>query len=168
MNVRQSRRKKKEGLKMGLVVEAYKKLTKVNHPIRYDDGCLVDSDNLIEVDQATLDYTEKNFNGRTQGLDVGVYSFEDYFDFRAGEYLDYNRFKEKLAKMVSNSQLLELIVFSNCEGFIGSTVSKKLAKDFQDLEQQAKEQLDDTDLATFLNFKKAFELASEDGCVEFY
>lgn len=154
-------------MKMGLVVEAYKKLTKINQPIRFDDGCLVDTDNLIEVDQATLDYTEQYFRGRTQGLYDGVYSFEDSFDFRAGEYSDYKRFRKKLEKMVSDSQLFELIMFSYCEGFIGSSVSKKLAKDFQELEQQAKEQLDDTDLETYLNFKKAFELASEDGCVEF-
>jgi hypothetical protein len=42
-----------------------------------------------------------------------------------------------------------------------------LAKDFKDLEKIAREQLDDYDMETYLNFKKAFELASEDGCVQF-
>lgn len=152
---------------MGLDVEAYKKLTKVDHPERDEDGCLVDWDNLVEVDQARLDYTEQYFSGRTQGLVTGVYSSDDSLRFRAGAYSYYNRFRTKLEKMASNSQLFELIEFSDCEGFIGPVVSKKLAKDFKDLEGIARDQLDEYDMETYLKFKKAFELASEDGCVEF-
>lgn len=59
-------------------------------------------------------------------------------------------------------------MFSDCEGYIGSVVSKKLAKDFKDLEVIAKEKLDENDFEKFMNFKSAFELASENGCVEFY
>ncbi|MGF2164653.1 hypothetical protein [Enterococcus avium] len=152
---------------MGLDIEAYKKMKKVAYPERDVDGGLVDWENLVEIDQDTLDYVEKHFKGRTHGLEQGVYSSEESYHFRAGAYSYYNRFRSRLEEIASNSQLFELIMFSDCEGYIGATVSKKLAKDFRDLELQAREQLDDSDLETFLDFKKAFELASEDGCVEF-
>lgn len=152
---------------MGLDVEAYRKLTKIDEPERDENGDLVDWESLVEVDQSTLDYTEQDFKGRTQGLVAGVYSCDDAIRFRAGAYSYYNRFREKLEKMASNSQLYEVIMFSDCEGFIGPVVSKKLAKDFNDLEETAKEQLDEYDIATYMNFKKAFELASEEGCVQF-
>ncbi|TFI60454.1 hypothetical protein CKN63_13545 [Carnobacterium divergens] len=59
-------------------------------------------------------------------------------------------------------------MFSDCEGYIGSVVSKKLAQDFQDLEVIAKEKLEERDLNIFLEFKNAFELASHNGCVSFH
>lgn len=152
---------------MGLDVEAYKKLTKIDEPKRDEYGDLVDWETLVEVDQSTLDYTEQYFKGRTQGLVAGEYSSAESLRFRAGAYSYYNRFREKLEKIASNSQLFEMIMFSDCEGFIGPVVSKKLAKDFNDLEETAREQLDGYDMETYMNFKKAFELASEGGCVQF-
>lgn len=152
---------------MGLDIEAYKKMKKVAYPERDVDRGLVDWENLVEIDQSTLDYTEQYFKGRTQGLVAGVYSPDDSLRFRAGAYSYYNRFREKLENIASNSQLFELIIFSDCEGFIGPIVSKKLAKDFNDLEETAREKLDEYDFETYLNFKKAFELASEEGCVQF-
>lgn len=153
---------------MGLDITAYKNLKRVNNPERGEDGDLVNWERLVDIDQASLDYTEQHFKGRTQGLEAGVYSYESEHDFRAGSYGCYSRFRDKLEQIASNSQLHELIVFSDCEGFIGSVVSKKLAKDFLDLEQIAKENLDRIDFGTYLNFKEAFELASENGCVSFY
>lgn len=152
---------------MGLDVEAYKKMTKIAEPERDEYGELVDWETLVEVDQSTLDYTEQYFQGRTQGLVAGVYSSDESLRFRAGAYSYYNRFREKLGKLASNSQLYEVIMFSDCEGFIGPLVSQKLAKDFNDLEGSAREQLDEYDMETYMNFKKAFELASEGGCVQF-
>lgn len=152
---------------MGLDVEAYKKMTTIDEPERDEYGELVDWETLVEVDQSTLDYTEQYFKGRTKGLVAGVYSSDESLRFRAGAYSYYNRFREKLENMASNSQLFELIMFSDCEGFIDPIVSKKLAKDFSDLEETAREKLDEYDFETYLNFKKAFELASEEGCVQF-
>lgn len=128
---------------MGLDIEAYKKMKKVAYPERDVDGGLVDWENLVEIDQSTLDYTEQYFKGRTQGLVAGVYSPDDSLRFRAGAYSYYNRFREKLENIASNSQLFELIIFSE------------------------REKLDEYDFETYLNFKKAFELASEEGCVQF-
>ena len=55
---------------MGLDVEAYKKMMKVDNPKRDEDGCLVDWDKLVEINQPTLDYTEEHFKGRTQGCEL--------------------------------------------------------------------------------------------------
>ncbi|WP_336682826.1 hypothetical protein [Enterococcus casseliflavus] len=153
---------------MGLDITAYKNLKRVNNPERDEYGDLVEWKSLVDINKELLDYTELHFEGRTQGLEAGVYSYESEYDFRAGSYGNYNRFRDRLEQIASNSQLHELIVFSDCEGFIGSVVSKKLAKDFLDLEQIAKENLDRIDFGTYLNFKEAFELASENGCVSFY
>ena len=87
---------------------------------------------------------------------------------RVGAYTGYNQFRDQLEKIATNTQLYELIMFSDCEGYIGSVVSKKLAQDFQDLEVIAKEKLEERDLNIFLEFKNAFELASHNGCVSFH
>lgn len=153
---------------MGLDIKAYKNLKRVNNPERDEDGDLVNWESLVDIDQESLDYTEQHFKGRTQGLKAGVYSYESEYGFRAGSYLYYNRFRDRLEQIASNSQLFELIMFSDCDGFIGSVVSKKLAKDFQDLEQDAKEKLGQSDFELYLDFKKAFELASDNGCISFH
>lgn len=152
---------------MGLDIKAYKNMEKVENAERDEDGVLEGYD-LFEIHQDIIDYTEKEFKGRTKGLKSGVYEYKESDGFRVGGYIGYTLFRQKLEKIVSNSQLYEFLMFSDCEGYIGSIVSKKLANDFKDLELMAKEELDENDFETFKNFKNAFELASENGCVEFY
>lgn len=152
---------------MGLDIRAYKNMKKVENAERDAFGALENYD-LLEIYQDVIGYTEQEFKGRTKGLEAGVYEYKESFGFRAGGYIRYTLFRQTLEKIVSNSQLYEFLMFSDCEGYIGSVVSKKLAKDFKDLEVIAKEKLDENDFEKFMNFKSAFELASENGCVEFY
>lgn len=151
---------------MGLDIVAYKNLKKIEDPKRDDYGELENWD-LLEIYQDVIGYTEQEFKGRTKGLEAGVYEYKESFGFRAGGYIRYTLFRQTLEKIVSNSQLYEFLMFSDCEGYIGSVVSKKLAKDFHDLEELAREKLEERDLNTFLEFKNAFELASHNGCVLF-
>lgn len=151
---------------MGLDIKAYKNMKKVENAER-DAFDILESDDLLEIHQDIIDYTEKEFRGRTKGLQSGVYEYTESDGFRAGGYIGYTLFRQKLEKIVSNSQLYEFLMFSDCEGYIGSVVSKKLVNDFKDLELTAKEELDENDFETFKNFRNAFELASENGCVEF-
>lgn len=152
---------------MGLDITAYKNLKKIENPERDEYGDLENWE-LLEINQGLLDSTEEHFSGRTQGLAAGVYESEDSKNFRVGAYTGYNQFRDQLEKIATNTQLYELIMFSDCEGYIGSVVSKKLAQDFQDLEVIAKEKLEERDLNIFLEFKNAFELASHNGCVSFH
>lgn len=67
----------------------------------------------------------------------------------------------------------ELINFSDCEGVIGAEVSRKLKKDFEDWDDRAKihgVKFQDNDFfySRYRDFRKAFEMASDDGAVEFH
>ena len=61
---------------------------------------------------------------------------------------------------------VELIMFSDCEGFIGPKTSAKLHKDFIDHLEEAKE-IGDSFFYLYEHFMNAFDLASDDGCVVF-
>ena len=61
---------------------------------------------------------------------------------------------------------VELIMFSDCEGFIGTKTSAKLFKDFSEHLEDAKE-IGDGFFYLYEHFMNAFDLASDDGCVVF-
>jgi len=119
------------------------------------------------------------------GLEYGaVYEYEDAFGFRAGSYSGYNYWREWLCETFlnvsprtvwNNPELYEdkpfyrLIHFADNEGFISQIHAQKLAKDFQqyqnvvdtlDCDEWMKEKYND--------WRKAFEMASENGFVEFH
>ena len=109
--------------------------------------------------------------------------------FKAGSYSSYNAWRNKLCQRAhaidaeylwDNSEayqgkpFYELIDFSDCEGYIGHIVCKKLAEDFEEHYEKAKEffnnsnELTDYHIGKYESFMKAFQLASEDGIVEFH
>ena len=118
-----------------------------------------------------------------------VYLFEDSFGFGAGSYGGYNQWREQLAALAGYTKTYsdyhrclrhdrtahdcvagpfwELICFSDCEGTIGSQVSKKLYLDFVAYEDEARD-LGEDFFAVYQCFKEAFELASDNGAVEFH
>ena len=121
----------------------------------------------------------------------------EYGSFRAGSYSGYNSWRRSLAELVGydydqviesvqrsirrNESLnevlgereeaevripfVELLFFSDCEGFIGPNTSAKLAKDFAEWEEKAKG--NDFLYGRYQEWKKAFETASDGGCVVF-
>lgn len=152
---------------MGVDIVAYKNLTKVNDPKRDAYGSLIDWEILADISQSTIDYTEECFKGRTSGLVAAVYKPSEANRYTVGTCTYYNKFRDKLASIATNYQLYELIEFSDSEGYIGPEVSAKLAVDFQNLENDARAILDEREMKLYLNFKEAFEMAAENGCVEF-
>ena len=118
--------------------------------------------------------------------------------FRAGSYSGYNSWRRSLAELIgydydtviemihksmkrteSINEVLgesespeiripfvELLFFSDCEGFIGPVTSAKLAKDFAEWDEKAKK--DGHFYGRYKEWKKAFETASEGGCVSFH
>jgi hypothetical protein len=166
---------------MGLDITAYAKITLVeaitheelqakewDHAY-LDDGVHV----LLETD------AWKRFDGPS-----GFYAHGETEGFRAGSYSGYNRWREQLATLVgttpekvwdgaSASAFGELINFSDAEGVIGGNVCAKLAKDFADWQERAAQyatanKLDDWFMQKYADWQIAFDLAANDGAVDFH
>ena len=141
-------------------------------------------------------YEGFGFPGSLYPIKEGVpYTAEDTFDFRAGSYGGYANFRDWLAEMAGYDSaeavweacstgpfygpFVELINFSDCEGVLGTAIAAKLFKDFQDHATQAEDWAyatlaagDDKENADFFTekyeeWRKAFEIASNYGCVVF-
>jgi hypothetical protein len=128
----------------------------------------------------------------------GCYTYGEDFGFRAGSYGGYNEWREQLAKFAGYPTLLyervqgyapsakerhdaaawngmceglpfvELVNFSDCEGVICAEVAAKLARDFAEHDERAKATGDDWFYGRYCDWRKAFELASDAGCVTFH
>lgn len=114
-----------------------------------------------------------------QHIDVDdsyFYSYEYCENMRAGSYGGYNSWRSTLRQLSSQLPIdnngyypfYELINYSDCEGVIGTMCSTKLAKDFNDYEEQACLYLEGYNLSKYYEWKKMFELASNNGAVKFH
>lgn len=171
---------------MGLDITAYAHLTPAPHAELDSDGSPVDWLQHWHLTQTHIDGTEKNFPGRTIGIaPPGVYSFSNVLRFRAGSYSGYNAWRNALARVAgygsadavwkapdefAGRPFVELIEFSDCEGVIGPIVAAKLAKDFADnaIKAQGSEAFDVFDLQLYALWRRAFEMASDGGAVDFH
>lgn len=158
---------------MGLDITAYKKLSVVEVPKLDEDGELVNWETEW-IPGESMVWSEKHFPGRGEGIDPKkAYTWEDAFGFCAGSYSGYNWWRRQLEKFAEGEEFQELINFADNEGVIGFVVSKKLAEDFNDNMQKAvnfSESLGDESkywLESYLDWKRAFEVASDNGAVEF-
>lgn len=158
---------------MGLDIRAYKNLTEVINPELDEDGDNVHWDTEW-TPGASMKWSEKHFPGRGEGIDADkTYKWEDTYGFRAGSYSGYNRWRRALERFAVNKAFYELTEFADNEGVIGFVVAKKLAKDFADYEEQAKAYAKELGeegeywLEKYYDWKQAFEMASENGAVEF-
>ena len=158
---------------MGLDIRAYKNLQVVVNPQIDEDGDIINWDTEWNPG-ASMVWAEENFPGRAEGIDSEkVYTWEKDFEFRAGSYSGYNQWRSHLESFAIGDSFQELINFADNEGVIGFIVSKKLAKDFLENEERAKE-FDKTlgeDQWWFNKYKKwkeAFEMASDNGAVDFH
>ena len=137
----------------------------------------------IDVDEAYehnwTDFYIHNQQDLYQHIDVDdsyFYSYEDTEHMRAGSYGGYNSWRNLLRQLASSLPLdkdgyypfYELINYSDCEGVIGTMCSTKLAKDFNDYEEQACSHLEGYNLTKYYEWKKMFELASNNGAVKFH
>lgn len=140
---------------------------------------LVDADRDASDDGGKVKfYIEDFFAERANDIvHEGVYRYETTYHFRAGSYKGYNRWRNQLAIMAGfasdddafqayGGPFWELIHFSDCQGVIGTEVAKKLANDFAQYEEQAKV-IDDYFYDRYADFKRAFELAANNGAVRF-
>lgn len=118
-----------------------------------------------------------------EGMPDGLYAVSvKRFRFEVGSYSEYNAWRKRLARLMLNLSdlqvwnagdslagrpFVELINFSDCEGFIGPKTCAKLSADFAAYQAKA-----DTGSAQFREYygdwQKAFALASDGGVVKFH
>lgn len=181
---------------MGLDIAAYSKLTKIEGKTN-EDGEPLDpkTGEVMDWNCYTHLYPNPHFQERAGSITEGNYTFEDQMGFRAGSYSGYNYWREQLAKMAgypaievekygnkeirhdagawekTEGPFWELICFSDCEGIVGTEDCVKLAKDFAE-NQEKVGSMDDGNphgfAAKYSEWRKAFELASDGGCVDFH
>lgn len=159
---------------MGLDITAYKNLKVVENPEIDEDGYSVNYETEYKAG-ASMDWSESVWKGRGEGLDSQtVYTYEDEYDFRAGSYSGYNTWRRWLDNFKGEVAFQELIDFADNEGVIGSMVSKKLLNDFIVYKDEAKEYSKSLGengewwFEKYCDWEKAFEFASENGCVDFH
>lgn len=130
---------------------------------------------------------EPDFPGRLEGSIVrpnGVYEYAGSCYFRAGSYSGYNEWRNELsiatigvpAKTVwrtpsayEDSPFFELVQFSDCEGFIGPVVAGRLLEDSHapSITAYAKGRGGRFE-GLFVQWRRAFELASDGGVIKFH
>lgn len=171
---------------MGLDISAYGQLVKTED-INNADVILYKNDIIFE---------------QSKGIEPGYYNIEgEYHTFRAGSYSGYNKWRKLLSEMIgytlekiwSISQALirddklnqilddrskisipfiELITFSDCEGYIGSIISNKLFQDFKSNREKAVNFANSKNINWFIrlydNFMEGFRIASNNGVVKFH
>jgi hypothetical protein len=136
---------------------------------------------------------DDEFADRADGLTPGLYRCQAELSFRAGSYSGYNAWRESLAELAGYPKRMhrsdykppeelhaagaweategpfwELINFSDCEGTIGPKTSAKLAKDFADHQAKADAHPDEWFRDRYAMWRRAFEMASDDGAVGFH
>ena len=169
---------------MGLDITAYKKLTPVQDGLAVLDknGDLADSDSFFRISDLDITCTEKDWPGRTSGLEPGVFEFEERLDFWAGSYSGYNEFRNWLATVggwesdeacwhgpATEGPFYELINFADNEGVIGPNTAKKLEKDFADFREEAtKKATADWHMSDYDQWHNAFALAAKGGAIDFH
>jgi len=173
---------------MGLDITWHRGLTKANGNEAFDEhGDLRDDGEWFQLCVNT------DFPGRADDIEHrAAYRSEECDDFRAGSYGGYNRWRDELAKLAgwpritheeygrdqhsyaasawraTEGPFWELINFSDCEGVIGAAVSAKLARDFADYQRKADQHPRTYFRELYAMWRKAFEKASDRGCVDFH
>lgn len=159
---------------MGLDITAFRKLTAAKNGEGLDASGEVD----WKAGWSRL-YHNSDFPGRADDVPEGIYRANDSMGFRAGSYSGYNRWREKLAALVGviprelwenpkPGPFAELINFSDCDGVIGTAISKKLAADFAEHQANADAHEDAWFRDGYAMWRKAFEMASDGGAVQFH
>lgn len=141
-------------------------------------------------------YPNADFPDRADDLTHGIYRAAEKFAFRAGSYSGYSAWRDQLAELAgvyaatahpgqyaggrmshaagawngnaSEGPFFELINFSDCEGVIGPRTSAKLAADFAAFQLKADAHSDEWFRITYADWRKAFEMASDNGAVDFH
>lgn len=179
---------------MGLDVTAWERVERVDHegdeppePGGYDDHAHLSGD----------------FRERGDDLEPGWYrTGGERHDFRAGSYSGYNWWRAELGALVGTRPeevweaakvahretgasleavperyrdlpFVELLDFTDCDGYVGPRTSAALAADFAEWAERAEARAGtiangDYWIETYREFRRAFEVAARGGAVRFH
>ncbi len=163
---------------MGLDITAYRRLAPAPDAELDSDGCPKDWKHYVRL------RSNSDFPAQAEGITENVVlGFAESVGFRAGSYSDYNAWRDRLADLAgygsakacwssgAEGPFCELINFSDCEGVIGPKVAAKLAKDFADWDERARDYFGGFDgwfIEQYERWRKAFEMAADGGAVDFH
>lgn len=172
---------------MGLSITAYSKITPANGNEAFDDtGELKYKDGWVQFNK------NSDFPGRADDIEDGhAYKYGAFRHFYAGLYGAHARWRDQLAQLAgypltksveysnrwgyaiacfhgAEGPFSELINFSDCEGVIGASVSAKLANDFKAFQAKADAHEDPRFRQLYGEWRRAFEMASGEGVVDFH
>lgn len=174
---------------MGLDVSAYNRLEKMNAVLDIN-GWAIDpvTQKALQKPYVRLFLNNEFPNRADEFEDKAIYRYQNSIDISCGGYGRYNKWRNDLAKLAGypreqykhHGEVLEsyciacwsgkpgpfaeLINFSDCEGVIGTAVSKKLAADFASFQDQAGNEYFGE---MYAKWRSLFEYASDSGCVVF-
>ena len=176
---------------MGLDITAYSNIKRLDAHLN-DDGEAVNNSNGEEVEECYFHvWKNPSFPGRADELvDGAVYAYEDCTGHDVG-YGGYYWWRNELAEMAGypirkydtgcgeqvnhfggalnsgGGPFYELINFSDCEGFIGTSVATKLLADFKTFHDKA-EEIGSLFFEQYKHWQSAMEMASNNGCISFH
>lgn len=175
---------------MGLDISAHEKVTLIEAITLKQMQAKNWEHPLYDQDNMRFLWNEAEFSDRSDGLVEGIYRTKGKrHNFRAGSYSGYNEWRRELAKLVGTTDrevwaesdnpvvrktsFYELINFPDNEGFIGPKTSAKLFADFVEWTDKASKHLTGPSdrewfRDRFLDWQRAFELASKGGVVVFH
>lgn len=162
---------------MGLNITAYSRLIKIEEDsIEFGDFGLPINDRIRSF------FLNPEYPYHMSGVEPDIFYIckGEKFDFRAGSYVVYNSWKNELAKLAGyDSQqrmwnvkplapFVELINFSDQDGTIGHVIAAKLAHDFKEYDQLAKEVPIPFFYEHYQNWKRSCEIAAKEGVIQFH
>lgn len=159
---------------MGLDITAYRGLKKIENP-EFDEYGYLKNYDTNWLPGESMKWSESHWPGRGYPIDYKtVYAWLDSFEFYAGSYSGYNRWRDHLYRFKGKEAFQELIHFADNEGVIGTEVSKKLRDDFLRFHDEA--EIYFKSLSAPINYyfelyeewEKAFEYAADSGAVDFH
>jgi len=163
---------------LGLDIIAYSKLKKNEYLSAIGDEEKEELDVNYLIMSPFLTEIEEAFPGRAEPLKYNgdIYTCGSHKEYSIGTYSTYGWFRRALETFSEDCDCFnELIIFSDCEGVIGSVVSKKLYEDFssnaESFEQWVYQKYSVVEsellLRMYCKFESAFEIAKDGGAVEF-
>jgi len=158
---------------MGICVTAYKNLTLLYKPIFDADGRPVDFNHWIAGINIRNQHTAPEWWYPI--IPNLVYEWTEAYIFNAGDLFQHARWLEQLKYFKGENGFQEFTSYAGCNRVIGSNIAAIISNDFSKYNKDAidyAKSLNHPEGILFIDayqyWKKAFELAADNGAVEYY
>ena len=163
---------------MGLALWAYTNIQPAEGSFKFEGYQEVHDaqTNQIQNDLVGF-YAHPSYPAWADGIEpLQAYRFSHSENFHIRSYTYYSRFRDWLSSLAENGRFdqpgdsfYEVLIFSDCEGVINSTISAKLHVDFVRFHAKAKAfPKAEYHISTYESMMRAFQVASVNGAVSFH